>query len=396
MNIISIVYKKELKDMFRDKKTLIAAILIPLLLYPLIFGFMGKGTKNNMESVKNDMKIAVVDKGNSKLGKFIKSQKSLKIQQSTDIFKDVQEGKLLLGIEIPENFDKNLMEDKKNNINIITDNTSQKSSIAMGEMNKLIQNYSSAIVTERLKSKNIDPSILTPVETVVKSAEKGKEDNGLAKMMLSLLLPMMLIIFSASGPIASATDLGAGEKERGTLEPLLTTQASRMSLLWGKFLAITTMGLITSLSFISGLFISMKISPEAFNYGEGGAKFTLEPKVLILMALITVMLTMVFGALALAISIYARSFKEAQTYLTPLTFVGMLGFSSYFIEPKNMSIMFLNIPIINVTAILKELVLGMFNLTHLAIVLAWMIIYIAISIGFARYMFSREDVIFRT
>ncbi|WP_242971978.1 ABC transporter permease [Haloimpatiens massiliensis] len=394
MNIISIVYKKELKDMFRDKKTLIAAILIPLLMYPIIFGFIGKGMKSNMDSVKKEMNIVMVDKGNSKLGQMFKSQKNIKLKESKDVFNDVKEGKVLLGIEIPEDFDKNINAEKKADIIITMDNTSQKSTMAMSEINAIIDQYSKAVVGARLQAKNIDTSILTPINPVIKSAEK--KENGVAKMMLSLLLPMMLIMFAASGPIASATDLGAGEKERGTLEPLLTTQASRMSLLWGKFLAITTMGIVTSIAFISGLGISMKTSPEAFNYGVDGAKFSMEPKTLLIIALITVLLTMVFGALALAISIYARSFKEAQTYLTPLSFIGMLGFTSYFIEPKNMSMIFLNIPVVNATAVIKELILGMFNAKHLIIVLAWMLLYIALSISFARYMFSKEEVIFRT
>src|SRR3712207_8932641 len=92
----------------------------------------------------------------------------------------------------------------------------------------------------------------------------------MGKFMLSMMLPMMLIIFAASGPIAAATDLGAGEKERGTLEPLLTTQASRMSLLWGKFLAITVMGILTTLAFLGGLIISMKMSPNMFAGMKGG------------------------------------------------------------------------------------------------------------------------------
>ena len=130
---------------------------------------------------------------------------------------------------------------------------------------------------------------------------------------------MMLVIFAASGPIASAVDLGAGEKERGTLEPLLTTQASRMSLLWGKFLAITTMGVMTSIAFIGGLAVSMQMSPEAFGYEVNEATLALEPAAFVIIALITILLTMVFGALALAISIYARSFKEAR-HISPIKY----------------------------------------------------------------------------
>lgn len=395
MNIISIVYRKEIRDILRDKKTLIAAILIPFLIYPIIFGFMGKGIKDSTDFMEREdgLEIALIDKGDSALGQFLKSQPNIKIVESNDIMEDVTSGKLLLGIEIAKDFNESISADKHADVTITYDNTSQKSSMVMGYIGGLIDEFSKNIVTQRLESKNIDTSILTPINTITESPER--DESGFGKLMLSMMLPMMLVIFAASGPIASAVDLGAGEKERGTLEPLLTTQASRTSLLWGKFLAITTMGIATSLAFIGGLGISMKISPEAFGAIEG-TTFALEPRALIIIGLITIFLTMVFGALALAISIYARSFKEAQTYLTPLSFIGMLGFTSYFIEPKSMSPAILHVPIINAVVVIKELTLGIFNTGHLIIVFIWMLIYIGISISFARYMFTKEEVIFRT
>lgn len=391
MNITGIVFKKELKDMFRDKKTIIIGILLPLLIYPVLFGVMGKGMKSQVEEVEKGMKVALVDKGNSEFGKFLKSQKNIVIVNTNKAEEEVKDGKLLLYIDIPENIDKNILEEKKANINITYDNSSTKSNTAMSIINEYIEQYSKTIVGNRLSKRNIDNSILTPINLVKKTTEK--ESDGLGKLMLSIMIPMMLVMFAATGPIASATDLGAGEKERGTLEPLLTTQASRMSLLWGKFLAITVMGVITSLAFMGGLMISMQTSPEMFG---GGGGISISPLALIIMGILTIALTMVFGALSLAISIYARSFKEAQTYLTPLSFVGMAGFATYAIDAKNVSMLFLNIPVLNITAILKELTLGVFNFTHIVIVLVWTLVYIVGSLLFARYMFSKESVIFRT
>lgn len=391
MSITSIVFKKELKDIFRDKKTLIVGILLPLLIYPVLFGVMGKGIKGQVDEVEKNMKVSIVDKGNSNLGKFIKSQKNIEVITDDKAEEKVKDGKLLLVIEIPEDVDKKIAEEKQADVKITYDNSSTKSNTAIGIINNYIEQYSKTIVTSRLDQRKIDAKILTPINLVKKTTEK--ESEGMGKFILSIMLPMMLIMFAATGPITAATDLGAGEKERGTLEPLLTTQASRMSLLWGKFLAITFMGIITSFAFMGGILISMKTSPEMFG-GQGGVSISIGS--LIIMVILTIALTMVFAALALAISIYARSFKEAQTYLTPLTFLGMFGFATYAIDAKNVSMLFLNIPILNITAILKELTLGVYNFTHIGIVSAWTIVYIVASILFARYMFSRESVIFRT
>jgi sodium transport system permease protein len=118
---------------------------------------------------------------------------------------------------------------------------------------------------------------------------------------------------------------------------------------------------------------------------------------LVMVGVCTFLLTLVFGALELSISIYARSFKEAQTYLSPLTIVGIVaGYGTYMMDVKNISTAVLNIPLANIVIVIKELISGIYNPLHIGITFAWAFVYIAASVLFARYMFSREEVIFRT
>ena len=193
MNIISIVYRKEIRDILRDKKTLIAAILIPFLIYPIIFGFMGKGIKDSTDFMEREdgLEIALIDKGDSALGQFLKSQPNIKIVESNDIMEDVTSGKLLLGIEIAKDFNESISADKHADVTITYDNTSQKSSMVMGYIGGLIDEFSKNIVTQRLESKNIDTSILTPINTITESPER--DESGFGKLMLSMMLPMMLL-----------------------------------------------------------------------------------------------------------------------------------------------------------------------------------------------------------
>jgi sodium transport system permease protein len=207
------------------------------------------------------------------------------------------------------------------------------------------------------------------------------------------MLPLLLIIYSVTGPIAPATDLGAGEKERGTLEPLLTTQAGRLSLLWGKFLAITIMGALTTAASLIGLFIAMSQKNSIFS----GATVQLPLKAILLIGLVSVLITMVFGALELAISIYARSFKEAQTYLSPLVIVAFVpAYGTYMLDAKTLDSIYFHIPLANASCLIKEFIAGIYNVQHMFITFGWIAVYVLISILFARYMFSREEVIFRT
>lgn len=166
------------------------------------------------------------------------------------------------------------------------------------------------------------------------------------------MLPLLLIIYSIAGPMGAAVDLGDGEKERGTLEPLLTTQAGRLSLLWGKFFAITVMGLISTISSLIGLYIAMKQDNGLFH---GGAA-SLGIKTILLIGLITLLLTMLFGALELAISIFARSFKEAQTYISPLMIMAFVPtYATYMMDAKNIEDFYFHIPLANVSCIIKNL-----------------------------------------
>lgn len=390
-NVTFIVLKKELLDIFRDKKTLIIGILIPLIIFPVIYGVMGRSMNNTTKSVENNLKIAIKDDENSSLSQFIKAQKNIKVVDSSNIDDDVKNGKIYLGMEIPKDFDKNIQQEKDINVNITYDNVSQQSSTAMEIVNSYIDQYSKTIVKSRLDKRNINTSILTPVTIQSKTSVKEKDSQG--KLLISLMLPLLLIIYSVTGPIAPATDLGAGEKERGTLEPLLTTQAGRLSLLWGKFLAITIMGALTTAASLIGLFIAMSQKNSIFS----GATVQLPLKAILLIGLVSVLITMVFGALELAISIYARSFKEAQTYLSPLVIVAFVpAYGTYMLDAKALDSIYFHIPLANASCLIKEFIAGIYNVQHMFITFGWIAVYVLISILFARYMFSREEVIFRT
>ena len=395
--IISIVFKKELLDIFRDKKTLMISILIPLLLFPVMFTLIGKGISKNTTEVMENLEIAIVDKGNSNIREFIKSQKNVTIIESANIKDDIKNGKIKLAIEIPENFEEKIKNEEISNIIVSYDDVSQSSNVTLGAVKDIIEEYSKEIVSERLKAKNIDQSILTPIQ--INENKIGEKDDGGTKIMLSILLPFLLVMYCVSGPIPAATDLGAGEKERGTLEPLLTTQAGRMSLLYGKFLAITVLGMLTTAASLGGLLISFNMSSKYFAGSDVNSplNFSLDIKVIIIIFILAVLTTMVFGALELAISIYARSFKEAQTYMTPLTIIAIIpAYATYMLDVKSIANFYFHIPLANIICILKELISGVYNIQHIAITLVWTIIYVLSSLLIARYMFMKEEVIFRT
>lgn len=390
-NVIKVVLKKELLDMFRDKKTIIMSILIPILILPIISFVIGMATNDSQKKLQNNLKVAIVDKGNSNFKSFLKSQKNIKITESTNIKQDVKNGEILAAITIPQNFDENINKDMNENITLTYDNSSSDGTQASEILNSYVEKYSKTIVSKRLQKRNIDSKILNPINVVQNTIEK--KESGMEMSILNVVVPLLLIIGSVGNTVAPALDLGVGEKERGTLEPLLTTKANRMSLLWGKFLAITIMGLIVSLANIAGLLIAINQTGGIF---QNAKDVHITMGTIALIMILPIMLTMVFGALGLSISIYAKSSKEAQTYLSPVSIVAMiLVYATMMKDGKNIETYFFNIPIANASCLMKEFLVGIYNYTHIGITFGWMILYIIASILFARYMFSKESVIFR-
>lgn len=390
-NVIKVVLKKELLDMFRDKKTIIMSILIPILILPILSFVIGMATSSSEKKVQNNLKVAIVDKGNSNFKSFLKSQKNIKITESTNIKQDVKDGKILAAVTIPQGFDENINKDMNENITLTYDNSSSDGTQASEILNSYIEKYSKDIVSKRLEKRNIDSKILTPINVVQDTIEK--KESGMGLLLLNVVVPLLLILGSVGNTVAPALDLGVGEKERGTLEPLLTTKANRMSLLWGKFLAITIMGLIVSLANIAGLLIAINQTGGIF---QNAKDVNIGVGTIALIMILPIMLTMVFGALGLSISIYAKSSKEAQTYLSPISIVAMiLVYATMMKDGKSIETYFFNIPIANASCLMKEFLVGIHNYTHIGITFGWMILYIIASILFARYMFSKESVIFR-
>jgi len=391
--LISVILFKELKDMLRDKKTIIVSLLIPLLLMPSLSFIMGKASSSTEEDAKTNIKIVMVDKGDSSLGKVLKQDKAFKFQTFADGETAVKDGKALLFMEIPKDFDTNISKGDISNLKIFYDNTSQKSSIALSTVTEIIDNLSKQIVADRLTKKGIDTKILTPINITKSSLQK--EENAGGQMLLGMLIPMFVLLYSATGTLAAATDLGAGEKERGTLEPLLTTKAGRHYILTGKLFAITIMGFIVSVCSMIGLIIAMKMPGGMF--GNGSSSISLSYGSIALIGVITIITTMFFGALELAVSIYARSFKEAQTYLVPFSIVPLFAaYGTMLMDAKNIPFLYFNIPMLNVSSVVKELASGIYNYGHIGITITWSVVYTIAAIFIARHMFNKESVIFRS
>jgi hypothetical protein len=117
---------------------------------------------------------------------------------------------------------------------------------------------------------------------------------------------------------------------------------------------------------------------------------------ILLIAGVSLLFLVVISCIEMAVSIFSRSMKEANSYLTGVMFVNMiLMYVPLMADGKNLKEIYFHIPVTNVVCILKEFTVGIFNFSHIGTVVLWLALYIVLAVGYAKYMFSREEVVFR-
>ncbi|MBU6136439.1 ABC transporter permease [Clostridium tertium] len=393
MNNFLTVLKKELLDIVRDKKTLVFTLILPILIYPIMFKFMSSAMEKTQSDVQKEINIYIDGDKNSSMAKAITSLDNIKLPEIESPTESLKNGDIQLIVKIPENFDENISQGKNDTIELLIDEESNKSMIASSMVNEIYESYKKSIVEQRLADKGIDSSILTPFEVSVKSGINADNENinGGAAMLLTMI-PTLIVILMVSSTVGMAADLGAGEKERFTFEPLLSTSAKRASLLWGKIGALCTVSFIALMANLTAMVISM----QKFMIVGEEVNFKLTPATILGMLIIGALVLITLSALQISVSIYARSTKEANSYLAAITMPTMiLAFLPYMMDAKGINPAFFNIPITNAICLMKEFTVGIFDIKHIAIVVGWHIVYIIASIIFAKFMFSKEEVIFR-
>jgi sodium transport system permease protein len=257
----------------------------------------------------------------------------------------------------------------------------------------LLSGYEDSLRRSRFEALSLDVSIVDAIDVKEQNLASAKEQ--LADE-IGGFLPYLIIIFCFTGSMYPAIDLAAGEKERGTLETLLTSPAGRLEILLGKFGVVVLTGIASALISILGMYIGIRRSPEIPPEVLNAIMGMLETRSIVLLLSLLLPLSIFFAALLLSLSFFAKSFKEAQSTITPLmifiilpAFIGLMPGMS--LDAKTALI-----PILNVSLATRAIIAGTIEPRLLAEVYASLVFFAAIGMWFCTWVFNREDVIFRS
>lgn len=396
LRTIKIIYLKELLDTIRDRRTLIAMIVVPILLFPvMMIGFGWFARTQSIKMVEEVAKLAVLGKDNAPhLYQLMEQSKYLKIVQSPNPREALSKGEIQIILEIPDDFESKVNTETPAEITMLFDAATIKSNVAKGKVNNVFETYKQELVTRRLESRRIDNSILNPFG--IKEQNVASEEK-MTGMILGMILPYIVILLSLTGAMYPAIDLTAGEKERGTMETLLISPATRLELVMGKFLTVFTASYITGILATVSMFVTLMFGLSMLKELTKDLAFSIQFGAVFIMLLLLVPVSMIFSALLMSIAIFARSYKEAQSYISPLMILVVMPAVIPMMAPTmELNSRWVWVPIINVSLILREVFTGKYNWGYIGLIILSMGFYAAIALFVATRLFQKEKVLFRT
>ncbi|MDD3647035.1 MAG: ABC transporter permease [Candidatus Dojkabacteria bacterium] len=406
-NIITI-WKKELKDAIRDRRTLMAMIVMPMVLMPMIIVGMFKLIDYQVsQSKKQEVKIAVQNREKEEnLVGFISAQENLVVVDApSDLSAAVKDKEIDLAVLVPFDIGQRLKAEEPVSLQILGHSLNSRSEVAFGRVSQAVTAYNSQILASRFKEQKVSGSILTGITVERKDVATSEEIGGFG---LGYLLPLFIVMWANVGGQYIAIDVSAGEKERKTLEALLLTPVKRIEIVFGKFLAVATSALTSVVISLAGIYVvinhfGLKLN-ENGNISETGTSsdsfvidFSVEPAALLVILIVSILLVLVFSAMLLSISIFAKSYKEAQNYLGPsymfiILPVVIVNSIPDFKPPLGL----FAVPAVNAILLFKEVLIGVYDWGHIITTAISLAVFALSAVFIATRIYSNEKVLFRS
>lgn len=389
-----VVYRKELLEVLRDKRTLFTTLILPVILYPLlIIGFNSVMSRQNMVLEEQGASVAIQDSVNNDISRqilqdlrLIEKYSFVPYSESTPQLyenKDIQAIVTLrdsLGSDGLQYFKVYVQYDKsKDRGRIVFDKLSDSFIASEKRMQK-----------EQLQLSGINPEFLDLLSIRERDTSTAQKKMG---MLLGMFLPYIMIIMLITGASTVAADLVAGEKERKTLETLLVSSAGRQEIVMGKYLTIITLAMVNvAVNLIS---ISFSLKFMMANQAADMASVQMPIKAIFILVMAMIPLATFFAALLLSISTFSRNMKEARTYEQPIMMVSMMMAMVSFLPAVEMNNLMALIPVVNIALLFKAVMINEYTLAQLFITIGSTILLDIAAIWITIKLFTTESILFR-
>jgi ABC-2 type transport system permease protein/sodium transport system permease protein len=399
---ISTIYRKELVDILRDRRTLIAMIVVPIVLYPLLMlgsvqavsyqaetleigpiniGVVGETQRARLTAIiqQDDADLQRENQTVAQPGgempapaRSLIDSKIVEFNSRAELEKTIHERQLPVGVILQTATSRQVEAE------ILADTEEPRGNVAQRRLADLFQRVNER---EKRRSGFVEPYTLEFVELSSPSS------------ILGAVLPLILVLMTITGAIYPAIDLTAGERERGTLESLMVCPVRVFDLIVGKFLVVTTVAIMGAALNLTSVTATVYFGGFRQMIGTEGSGLPIGTMAFILISLIPFAVLM--SAIMIAVCSYARTFKEAQNYVTPVILAVLIPGGIAAFPATRLEGLMLVMPVGNMVALAKELLLGAtVPALSVALVLISTTLYASAAIAVAAGIFGRESVVF--
>lgn len=415
---IGIVYRKELVDSLRDRRTLVSMILIPFLLMPALTVGVGYVVARVVLRAMQEPSVvmvaggsesplalaalrkATIDDTGTPTALLMSPQAPTKLRKASaitfleptpDYVRQVSTKRIHAALEIPPGFDGALVGGELMTIRIYLRRGDIRSEIAAGRLEQALRSLRDATIRMRLGQRNIPEKLLAAFDI---------QKTTVSHSLLAGLTPYMVILLAMIGAMYPAMDLTAGEKERGTMETILCSPVARTDLVLGKFLVVLSTSLATAILTVLVMAVSFMFAKDALAGlpPDRIALFhiSIDSKAALAIIAIVLPVCVFLSALQLAICLFAKSFKEAQSYLSPLMILIIFPSLGSMLPGIELNAKLAMIPILNASLATKEILSGSYQWGYITLTFLSSCFYAAIALAAAVWLFNREEVLFRS
>lgn len=425
--IVWAIYRKELLEALRDRRTLILLVAVPILLYPLMILGMAKLMEAQLASSEaRASRISVWGELPGDLLDRLGKNQDLRVSSGTglspELKRDLEAGRFAppppsepargTGKRKPEQPAEGPLEDaarrllldrrvdavlvaypglpaaieagRLGHVAVLFDSVRADSQVARQRLGDAVADFRTRLIEERERRKGLEPGFATGIRLHPRNVASSSRRSG---QLLGAVLPLILILFSAMGGFYSAIDLTAGEKERGTMQTLLCAPLHSTEIIAGKFLAVWTVALIASL---------VNVGSMAATFGRltlPGEVIKVAPSAYVLSFAAMIPVGFTVTAVYLAVAVFARDFKDGQNLLTPLLMGLILPLSVTLGPSIELNAWNSFVPVVNIALVIKALFLGEARADHVFLALLSSTAYALLAILLAARVFARENLL---
>ncbi|MEE2947696.1 MAG: ABC transporter permease [Verrucomicrobiota bacterium] len=396
-----IVFFKEMRDILRDRKTLLLMIVLPIVAVPLLLNLLIGFVMKQEEEARTEVLQYVVfgSEYAPELAKRFEAAdgfKKVSLGSRDELAEKIRNDRIDFGLLIPEKTLGRLSGQEQATIEFHFDNASAVSRV-QERVGDVVGTFNEELTAARLTKLGVPLSreqkaVLEPVRLEEKGTGNLREVMG---DRIGGMIPYFFIAFCFMGVVYPAIHLGAGEKERGTLETLLLAPVPRHQLVLGKFLAVFSGGVIAVLLNLASVGTWLAVKAGEFRGVLGSLIGVIDTLDLVLLALMLIPVAAMFAALLLSVSIFARNSPEASTLISPFGIVLIVPAVLALLPGVELNWFWAWIPVTNVSLAMKELLKGTMDYSMLLAIFASSTFIAAGLLFFCAKWFNRENVLFR-